>query len=245
MTETPEAEKSRPLIGITTDLEDKSNLIEAAYSEAVEFYGGAPVLIPTVGGASNSEFVYGVVSALDGLLVPGSRDMDPKFYGQAPHHAIRPMSSERTETEFAVLRAAIERKIPVLGICGGMQFINVFHGGSLVQDIKALLPDALDHEKGNVHAVSAASDTFLGGIVGKKEFNVKSYHHQAVKRVGDGLRSSAFAPDGVVEGLESPDGRVMGVQWHPELEDTRVSRAVFSRFISEARRGTTRGPRVG
>lgn len=236
MTGIPKVEKSRPLIGITTDLENKSNLIEAAYSDAVESHGGAPVLIPTVAGASDSEFLRGVVSALGGLLVPGSRDMDPKFYGQVPHPAVRPMSAERTETEFAVLGTAIERKIPVLGICGGMQFINVFHGGSLFQDIKALLPDALDHEKGSVHAVSPVSDTFLGSLVGKEEFDVKSYHHQAIRKMGSGLRASALAPDGIVEALESPDGRVMGVQWHPELEDTPVSRAVFSRFISEARR---------
>ena len=225
---------SRPIIGITTDLEDKSNLIEAAYSRAVEFYGGAPVLVPTVADASGSGFLSRIVSALDGLLIPGSRDMDPKFYGQKPHPAIKPMSAQRTETEFSVLREALENEIPVLGICGGMQFINVFYGGSLSQDIKALLPDALDHEGGNSHGVEVVSDTVLGGMVGEREFNVKSYHHQAVGRVGDGLRTSAAAPDGIVEGLESADGNVMGVQWHPELEESAVSRAIFAGFLRRA-----------
>lgn len=225
---------SRPIIGITTDLEDKSNLIEAAYSRAVEFYGGAPVLVPTVADASGSGFLSRIVSALDGLLIPGSRDMDPKFYGQEPHPAIKPMSAQRTETEFSVLREALENEIPVLGICGGMQFINVFYGGSLCQDIKALLPDALDHEKGSAHGVEVVSDTILGGMVGAHEFNVKSYHHQAVGRVGGGLRTSAAAPDGIVEGLESADGNVMGVQWHPELEENPVSRAIFAGFLRRA-----------
>ena len=224
----------RPLIGITTDLEDKSNLIEAAYSRAIEFYGGAPVLVPTVADASGSGFLSRIISAIDGLLIPGSRDMDPRFYGQEPHPAIKPMSVQRTETEFAVLREALENEIPVLGICGGMQFINVFYGGSLSQDIKALLPDALDHEGGNAHGVEVVSGTVLGSVVGEREFEVKSYHHQAVGRVGGGLRTSAAAPDGIVEGLESEDGTVMGVQWHPELEETPVSRAIFARFLREA-----------
>lgn len=226
--------KTRPLIGITTDLEDKSNLIEAAYSRAVEFYGGAPVLVPTVADASGSGFLSRIISAIDGLLIPGSRDMDPRFYGQEPHPAIKPMSAQRTETEFAVLREALENEIPVLGICGGMQFINVFYGGSLSQDIKALLPDALDHEGGSAHGVEVVSDTVLDGIVEERKFEVKSYHHQAVGRVGGGLRTSAAAPDGIVEGLESEDGCVMGVQWHPELEENPVSRAIFTRFLREA-----------
>lgn len=234
MLRTSAVAKIRPLIGITTDLEDKSNLIEAAYSRAVEFYGGAPVLVPTVADASGSGFLSRIISAIDGLLIPGSRDMDPRFYGQKPHPAIKPMSAQRTETEFAVLREALENEIPVLGICGGMQFINVFYGGSLSQDIKALLPDALDHEGGSAHGVEVVSDTVLDGIVEERKFEVKSYHHQAVGRVGGGLRTSATAPDGIVEGLESEDGCVMGVQWHPELEENPVSRAIFTRFLREA-----------
>ena len=228
--------KTRPVIGITTDLEDKSNLIESAYSKAVEFYGGAPVLIPTVAEASGSEFLSDIISIVDGLLIPGSRDMDPKFYGESPHPAIKSMSTERTETEFTVFRLALERKIPVLGICGGMQFINVFHGGSIHQDIKALLPDALCHEGGEVHGVTVLPDTIFSGFTEEKNFNIKSYHHQAVNKVGEGLCVNALAPDGLVEGFESPDGRVMGFQWHPELERTRLSELIFTRFLSESAR---------
>ncbi len=230
--------KSRPVIGVTTDLEGKSNLMEAAYSRVLEFYGGAPVLIPTIAGTcgSDSGFFTTVVSVIDGLLIPGSRDMDPKFYGESPHPAINPMSSLRTETEFEILALALENKIPVLGICGGSQFINVFYGGSIHQDIKALLPRAVDHEGGNIHSVKVVSGTVFSGIVEQDNFEVKSYHHQAVNRVGEGLRASAFAPDGVVEALESEDGGVMAFQWHPELEETAVSERIFTRFISEASR---------
>ena len=226
--------KARPLIGITTDLEDKSNLIESAYSKAVEFYGGAPVLIPTVAEASGSDFLLNIVRAIDGLLIPGSRDMDPKFYGESPHPAIKPMNSERTETEFSVLRLALKRDMPVLGICGGMQFINVFYGGSIHQDIKALLPDALCHEGGEVHGIAVLSDTVFGGLAEEKEFEIKSYHHQAINRLGESLRVNASAPDGIVEGFESADGRLMAFQWHPELERTWLSELIFTRFLSEA-----------
>lgn len=237
--------KARPLIGITTDLEDKSNFIESAYSKAVEFYGGAPVLIPTVAEASSSDFLFSIISAVNGLLIPGSRDMDPKFYGESPHPAINPMSHERTETEFSVLSLALEKDMPVLGICGGMQFINVFRGGSIHQDIKALLPDALCHEGGEVHNVTVLPDTVFCGFTEEREFEIKSYHHQAINRVGEDLKVNALAPDGIVEGFESADGRVMGFQWHPELERTRLSELIFTRFLSEAARTADGSPGIG
>ena len=226
--------KSRPLIGITTDLEDKSNLIESAYSKRIESSGGAPILIPTIADASGSEFLLRIISVIDGLLIPGSRDMDPKFYGEPPHPAINPMNAERTETEFEVLRLALERCIPVLGICGGMQFINVFFGGSICQDIKALMPDAFVHEGGVVHEVKVDSDTLFYDLIKKDAFEVKSYHHQAIGRLGENLRATAFSTDGIIEGIESPDSRVVGVQWHPELEDSEISKALFAWFLSEA-----------
>ncbi|MYE60912.1 MAG: gamma-glutamyl-gamma-aminobutyrate hydrolase family protein [Candidatus Dadabacteria bacterium] len=155
------------------------------------------------------------------------------------------MSPERTETEFAVLRLALEKDVPVLGICGGMQFINVFHGGSIHQDIRALLPDALCHEGGEVHDVTVLPDTVFGGFTEEKEFEIKSYHHQAINRDGDGLRVNALAPDGIVEGFESADGRVMGFQWHPELERTPLSELIFTRFLSEAAQTADGSPCIG
>ncbi len=218
----------KKLIGITTDLKEDHNSIEVSYSKAVEYYGGVPVLIPTL--SENTDFIKNIVSRIDGLLIPGSRDMDPKFYNQKPHPKLNPMSLDRTVTEFKVLEESLKQNIPVLGICGGMQFINVFYGGSLYQDIEALLPRALKHEKGAVHKVAIEDETILNTII-DKNLEVKSYHHQAVDKVASSLKVNAFSPDGIVEGFENQDEKVLGIQWHPELEYNKTSKAIFEKFL--------------
>lgn len=218
----------KKLIGITTDLKENHNSIEASYSKAVEYYGGIPVLIPTL--LENTDFIKDLVIRLDGLLIPGSRDMDPKFYNQEPHPKLNPMSYDRTITEFKVLEESLKLEIPVLGICGGMQFINVFYGGTLYQDIDTFLPDALDHEKGAIHKVEVKDKTVLADIL-YSNFEVKSYHHQAVDKVANNLKVNALSPDGVIEGFENIDEKVLGIQWHPELEYNDYSKAIFEKFL--------------
>ncbi len=226
----------KPLIAITTDIKDGHFVIEEKYAHAVIRAGGIPVLIPSVTG--NPELAVETMDAVDGLLLPGSRDMDPKFYSEKPHPKLRPMSIERTEAEFRVLEQAIENKKPVLGICGGMQLLNVFYGGSLYQDILSLLPDALVHEKGSVHEIAVTEGTALFKITGRDSFPVKSYHHQSVNKVGGDLRVNAATSDGIVEGIESERAPfILGVQWHPELEETEISKAIFSKFIEESTQG--------
>lgn len=220
----------KPLIGITTDLKEGHFVIEEKYSHAVIKAGGIPVLIPSITG--NAELIVETMETLDGLLLPGSRDMDPKFYGEDPHPKIRPMSIERTETEFSVLREAVENDKPVLGICGGMQLLNVFFGGSLYQDIYEYIPDAIAHEKGAEHEIDVTQGSLLHRISDSLSFPVKSYHHQSVNRVGGGLLVNAVTSDGIVEGIELDGGPfVLGVQWHPELEDTEISKSIFGEFI--------------
>lgn len=224
--------RDKPLIGITTDVKDGHSSIEAEYARAVARAGGIPVLIPSAAG--DGDLLEETALLIDGLLLPGSRDMDPKFYNEEPHEKLRPMSLERTETELGLLREAVDKGIPVLGICGGMQLINVFMGGSLYQDIRSFLPGALNHEKGSVHDVTAGEGTLLGNITGSGAFPVKSYHHQAVKKLGGGLRASASAPDGIVEGIESGEHPfLLGIQWHPEREDGEISRLIIGRFVNE------------
>lgn len=223
----------KPVIGITTDLKEDHFVIEDKYAHAVIKAGGIPVLIPSITG--NEELIVETMQSLDGLLLPGSRDMDPKFYGEDPHPKIRPMSIERTETEFSVLREAVENEKPVLGICGGMQLLNVFFGGSLYQDIYEYVPEAIAHEKGADHDIDVTEGSLLHRISGTNSFPVKSYHHQSVNKVGTGLLVNAVTSDGIVEGIESETGAyVLGVQWHPELEDTEISKSIFGEFISAA-----------
>ncbi len=223
--------RAKPLIGITTDLKNNHNSIEEYYSKAIVRYGGLPVLIPTV--ERQYSYLTDIIKKTDGLFLPGSRDMDPQYYQQKPHPKINPMNKERTETEFAALKIAMENKKPVLGICGGMQLINVFFQGSLYQDIKSLIDTSLTHEKGSEHPVKIQKGSRLHGIVKNKEFNVKSYHHQAVNRLGNKLIINAISPDGVIEGIEHKNQFVLGIQWHPELEDTKQSKRIFESFLTE------------
>lgn len=211
------------------------------YSEAVEAAGGAPIHISLI---PNSDYIDSVVEGLDGILLPGSdSDVDPLRYGQQPHPELGAVQTIKDETDLLVIDAVERRRIPLFAICFGMQILNVSRGGTLIQDIRSQVPDAIKHEQGvprnrPSHRVRLLESTKLSRIAGTLDAVVNSHHHQAVESLGADLVATAWTTDGVIEAMEDPrpDRFVMAVQWHPELgwEDDVISQQLFKSFVSEA-----------
>lgn len=211
--------------------------LPGVYIEGVTRAGGIATLLPPQ--AVDVDIAERVVAGLDGLILTGGKDIDPAVYGHQPHHETEEPARDRDQWELALLRAALGRNLPVLGICRGVQVINVAFGGTLHQH----LPDVVghgDHRIGN--AVFATTDvdvvggSRLGALLGDR-LQAKCYHHQAIDRLGEGLVASA-ASDGVIEAVESPGHRfLLGVQWHPEeaLDDLRL----FTGLVDAARTFST------
>ena len=235
--------RSSPRIGVTADLEDSPEreprffLLERYLHPLTQ--SGATVLIlpPTAGTAS----VRRALSLLDGLVITGGNfDIHPSYYGEKPIAELGVMKSQRTEFELEIGAAALRKDLPVLGLCGGEQALNVALGGSLYQDIATQLPAALAHEQSEKksyggHVVDIVPQTRLYTIVQRGRIEVNTSHHQAVKKLGKGLIIDAVADDGVIEGIESTRHRfVLGVQWHPEALATKrqAHRRIFSAFLA-------------
>jgi putative glutamine amidotransferase len=234
----------RPRIGITMriELETDRFYLSRYYSEAVEAAGGAPLHISLI---PNGEYISAVTDGLDGILLPGSdSDVDPLRYGDEPHQALGNVHSIKDETDLLVLEEIERRRLPLFGICFGMQVLNVSRGGTLIQDIASQVQGAIKHEQGAPrdrpsHRIRLLEESRLASFAERDEAVVNSHHHQAIETVGRDLVASAWAADGLVEALEDPrtDRFVMAVQWHPELGWDRdpLSQALFSHFISVAR----------
>jgi len=235
-----------PLIGITTGLAAKGPpgaQINASYLLAVQAAGGVPVLLPP---HLSSEARDRLVCTLDALLLTGGGDVDPARYAEAPHAETRAISDERDTLEVAALRAALDREVPVLAICRGMQVLNVALGGSLYQHIPDAYPgSAVRHatpepREGPAHTVDVVGDSRLAEIAAARSIEVNSRHHQAVNRLGEGLLVVARAPDGVIEATEMPGYQafLVGVQWHPEDMAGHFDSAdrLFAAFMGAAAR---------
>ena len=234
----------RPLIGITLDCEHAggyANLpwyaLRQNYCDVVADGGGIPVLLPYTTYAAET-----YVTRLDGLLISGGDfDIDPSWFGNDQKHDTVKTKDRRTHFEFAITEASLTNNIPVLGICGGQQLLNVVLGGTLIQHIPDTVVDALAHEQPNPrdesgHSVTVMADTLLHQIVGRSELAVNSAHHQAAQDVGDGVVINALAPDGVVEGIEDPRQHFcLGVQWHPEYLVSAGDRSILNAFVDASR----------
>ncbi len=211
------------------------------YSEAVEAAGGAPVHLSLI---PNSEYVDSVVEGLDGILLPGSdSDVDPLRYGHEPHPELGSVHEIKDQTDLLVIEAAERKRIPLFAICFGMQILNVSRGGTLIQDIRSQVSEAIKHEQGAPrerpsHRVRMTENTKLADIAGALDAIVNSHHHQAIESVGAELVATAWTSDGVIEAIEDPrpDRFVMAVQWHPELgwENDGLSQRLFRKFVGEA-----------
>ena len=202
--------------------------------------GGLPVMLPVAAGAENAPHY---VDMLDGLLIPGGEDVTPFLYGQEPVPQVKLIRRDKDDFEMALIRAAVAQHKPVFGICRGQQLINVTLGGTLVQDVPTQGGSISHHQDGAIpdellHSVEIEKDSHLYKLFGKTRLEVNTYHHQAVKEAAPDLRVVATAPDGIVEAIESKDGYVFGVQWHPECLCKKYPEflALFRRLVELSRK---------
>ncbi len=245
----------KPVIGVTPDFNagDRKDMggseptyfLRARYIRAIEELGGVPLVLPLVAAAADRRRL---LDSVDGLLLTGSGpDLSPRLYGEKQCYKFPLVSERRADFELEMVRLARRRDLPLLGICGGMQAVNVACGGSLFQDIPAQVPRAMDHRQKTKaisvsHAVRVVPHSLLKQIVGKETLMVNSSHHQSVKAVAPSLITSAVAPDGIVEAVESPTHRfLLAIQWHPEfLFDRHIAhRRLFEALLRAARRTRT------
>lgn len=226
-----------PFIGVTSSAEsDGSPVIRPAYVRAVTLAGGLPVALPFVEDLSAA---HGLLERLGGVVLTGSEDLDSSLWNEPLHRASQLMHPARQRTELLLCQALLERDLPLLGICGGMQNLAVAAGGSIHQHLPDLGDHVLDHSVGTAgptHTVSAVADCRLAKLVGPR-FEANSAHHQAVARLPDLLRPVAHTDDGVLEAFELPGPRfLVGVQWHPEqMPGDAGQQRLFSALVSAAR----------
>jgi putative glutamine amidotransferase len=233
--------QNQPLIGLLCAHEQEKRdqyFVYTTYIEAVVKAGGIPILIPY----QPKEQVFRILAGLDGIMLPGGNDVDPNRYGEYPTVQCGDIDPHWDELDLWAAGFALERNLPILAICRGCQVLNVALGGTLIQDIPSQIEGPLKHRQEApkwyaTHDISVQAASLLGRIWGTDPKRVNSYHHQAIAKVGHGLRIVASAPDGIIEAVESTDHRfVLGVQWHPELmvEHYPVAGRIFQHFIQAA-----------
>jgi putative glutamine amidotransferase len=241
----------KPLIGLTctrnpSNTGNPALAVDEAYTRAVSQAGGLPVLVPL---GLNDETLREIISHLDGILFTGGGDVAPGQYGSPDHPLVHSIDLDRDRVEISLFHEATSRELPLLGICRGLQLINVACGGTLYEDILDQKPGALQHQWGGLqprhyhaHSVEVADGSCLHKVLDAPTISVNSLHHQGINRLGQGLISSAYSPDGLIEGIELsgyPYG--LAVQWHPEwLPDQAEMRQLFRSLVEATGGGLDR-----
>ena len=231
----------KPIIGLLAEVDDNRYTgVRNAYVSAIECAGGLPLLVPYV---TDSEAIFEYVSLSDGILFTGGADIDPSIYGEMPSPDLGKIQKRRDELEMRIFAEAIKTRVPILGICRGMQMINVALGGTLFQDIPTEYETPIKHKQleGELepsHSVNILEGTPLASLIGGEKMRANSFHHQAIKRLGEGLCVMARADDGMIEAVYLDEKRYLrAYQWHPErLHKTDFdNRKVFEDFIAAAK----------
>lgn len=241
----------RPSIGLNLDYEAGVRpraYLRHGYFDAVWQAGARPILLPPI---VDETFVDDALARVQALVLTGGDDLDPRLYGATAHASCTLMDPRRQEFDLLLTRRALSRGLPILGICGGLQTLNVLLGGDLVQDIPSCVCAPLVHHSHDPvavaeHDVRVAAGSTLARILGAERFSANSCHHQSVGRLGDGLAAVAFSPDGVIEAIELREagegrGPVVAVQWHPERISLREPHARLFRELTRIARARMQG----
>ena len=234
----------RPIIGIPCRYNWNTSYYELreTYAEALYAAGGTPLLLPLI---PEADYIESLIGHIDAVCLSGAiNDVDPLRYGQEPRPKLGPVVPRRDDTDMMLLSAAEARQLPVLAICFGIQSLNVYRGGTLIQDIDSEVKEPLKHMQGDLfwrrsHSINITEESLIARLAESTHTTVNSHHHQAIDIVGRDLEPIAWAPDGVIEAVINtrPEQFVLGVQWHPEVgwQSDPLSQALFKHFISVAR----------
>ncbi len=233
----------RPLIAISANVIDENSALHAAYSQAIIAAGGVPLIVPHT---CDSAALRAIVEQVDGVLFSGGADFDARYFGAENIEGLTEYNSDRDYHEFTLLRLALDRALPLMGICRGFQLFNIALGGDIYQDLKQEYPrevlphSVLENKHLGVHEVQITAGSQLHQILQCDTIKVNSRHHQALKRVAPALKVVAVAEDGVIEAVEGyPERKILGVQWHPEnmatVGESAPMQRLFEFFTKEAR----------
>jgi len=230
----------RPIVGITMNTRAE---LSTYYVESVEAAGGCPLILSRV---ESCDSIKPVLDQLDGIIFSGGTDINPHYYNDDPRYGLQQVKPGRDQYEFELLRTCLNNySFPILGICRGLQLLNIYQGGNMYQCLEKEKPEGIMHalwEKFPMHypshAVQVEKDSRLFALIQEEKVLVNSLHHQGIKELGQNLISTARSSDGLIEALELVGDRfVVAVQWHPEIMSTRceIAASIFKGFIQECR----------